>query len=395
MDFKQRLSFLKAKASEFMAAFAFLNFLENRNLEAANFRDHRPVPTLFFLTDEEKKEREEETQKEKILQTQNPVPASQIPSIGISPGLNYSSKICYDTKIMKETPHEKELKKKIKVCQLLNRIADSVSDKKVKRIVQSQIERLYSLNEGSAVDKVPVDPLHPLAAAELFFEIGKPAVPHLMEALSDVEIGNIAVQALGKINDPSIVPKLMELIKSSGFEAESAAKALVMAGVDEAQFKQLVEMAYENNPTAAKALELIGNDQAKKALLEVLKRTGSFVAAKALVEFREFDAIPIMVDRMRNIIFGDSDLHSFLRRCNTKQDIEKFESRLQEGCDLLFRRKDIPFHSKIQLARLRKSAANRKNKLAQAHDKGILLEDRPKPPKSGTIYQQARRIRNV
>jgi hypothetical protein len=52
---------------------------------------------------------------------------------------------------------------------------------------------------------------------------------------------------------------------------------------------------------------------------------------------------------------------------------------------------DAPSYAVIKLAQLANRAASRKNALARAGTDGLLLDEKPKPPKGGAMFQTARK----
>jgi hypothetical protein len=329
-----------------MAAFRFLNLIENQNLDEVRFSDSRAHPTLFVLSDEEKREREE---KERLSQNSNNnpqpsptpsmgLPSSHVPYIGIQ-----SSKIKMHYKKEEEInmknrdPLELFMFKVENVKRLMQAIANSTPDHATKDLIVSQIEKLlktsiYAESKERGVTMGDFDRI----VAQLFVEIGSAAVPELIEELKHFELPNIAILALSKIKDPSVIPLVINSAPSTVFEARNA--ILVLA------------------------------------------------------RLKRFDTIPDILENMKDISF-EKHLREFLTFCETKEEVNEFESRVRDCFSKLLTRGQVSNKTKMDIANLMNEIAKKRNELCK--DKGILLDDKPKKPKGNRVYQQLRRVRHA
>jgi len=120
--------------------------------------------------------------------------------------------------------------------------------------------------------------------------------------------------------------------------------------------------------------------------IEVLGRTKSISAVRALTSVlydEEFRASALKA------------LNAILSVCDTVEQINEFEKKFDEGLAIQKRRhaQKSSGGKGIELAKMKNEIAKTRDSLAS--DKGILLDDIPKPPKPGRgIYQAMRVIRN-
>jgi HEAT repeat protein len=216
-------------------------------------------------------------------------------------------------------------------------------------------------------------------AAEALGKIGKPAVPALIRLLNDElerDRWHSAV-VLGEIKDTRAVPALIEAAKGNDFEVKRAAVSAlgkirhcsaVPVLIDELSAEE-DEMVMIN---ASKALGRIADARAFPALLGVLY----------------FDSGD--VDR-----FVYRAIKKILKKCNSKDEIQLFEGELVEALSKLDKEyilRSQKQKTEFRIVHLRIKAISKKNELTK--DKGILLDDKPKPPKKGRMYQQLRRATN-
>jgi hypothetical protein len=109
-------------------------------------------------------------------------------------------------------------------------------------------------------------------------------------------------------------------------------------------------------------------------------------------------AVPALVETLEDKYLNARSwamywLGGMIENLESKEDFQDFEAKLQEGYDRLKRKlkqEDLT-ETLVKIAELKYRVTQRKNVLAK--DKGIILDDKPKPPKKG-IYQQLRRAKN-
>jgi hypothetical protein len=197
-------------------------------------------------------------------------------------------------------------------------------------------------------------------------------VPALIDLLMDPnkELRQTVATLLGRIGDTFALPVLISALKGDRHRHVRCAAA-----------GALVEMGKQAVPALIDAMK---NDRSK------LVRSK---AAKALCMVHEVSAMPALIDllnseneKMRwDVLFA---FEHILKNCKSREDVQEFEDKLDDG---LFRLRGK--HRKIGkikkvgffFAKLRKKAQGMKNRLSQ--DKGILLDDKPKPPKKGRMYR--------
>jgi hypothetical protein len=71
--------------------------------------------------------------------------------------------------------------------------------------------------------------------------------------------------------------------------------------------------------------------------------------------------------------------------------LEKYFAQVARGFGDSAKPGDAPSYAVIKLAQLANRAASRKNLLARAGTDGLLLDEKPRPPKGGAIFQTTRR----
>jgi len=126
-------------------------------------------------------------------------------------------------------------------------------------------------------------------------------------------------------------------------------------------------------------------------------------AAFALEKIKNPRAVPELVevylkDEDENVRKGAAWALRMIRdsveRCESTEHLAEFEQKLEEGFRKLKRsRKQENAEAGLEVAKLRMMAAKRRIELAS--DIGILLSEKPKPPKSGKgIYRAIRVMTN-
>ncbi len=207
--------------------------------------------------------------------------------------------------------------------------------------------------------------------------IGSPAIPALRERLHagpSVGVYN-AIEALGKIRDPSVIPDLLDLgSRHTDAIAEKVAEALENLECREAEefLIRALEKRIRIRLAAIKSLGKIGTVQAIEGLEICLGSDNLTIRNQA------YDALEKILDR-----------------CRTTEELERYEKGLDEGLTRLQRRfrDDDLVGIGFGIAGLKKQVAATKNDLAS--NKDLILEDIPKPPPKdkGRMYQQLRRNR--
>jgi HEAT repeat protein len=238
-------------------------------------------------------------------------------------------------------------------------------------------------------------------------KIGKPAIPVLIELLKDDNstIRSEAVKALVMLGTHAL-PALFSAIKDEDSKVcESVVEAL---GKIRHYFAVpfLIKVLKDGDPyvrkSAAEALGNIGHESAVPALIEALEDSEESVrldAALALGYVGDVRAAQPLIEKLEdnkdmrtNAAMG---LGGILNSCETLQEIQNFETKLQEGYELRekVKGKDEFLKVQITISQLRIAASVKRNELSK--DKGILLDDKPKPPKKGTIFRTLNRKRSL
>jgi len=183
-----------------------------------------------------------------------------------------------------------------------------------------------------------------------------------------------AAKRLGELKDPGAIPALEKALNDSDSNVRCEAK------------NSLVRLRASSHRVAKELRDLMTGQTLLKS-------------PQTLYRVEETEVIPLVnvlaspLYYPRQIAFDR--LERKLQGCKTIEDVLKFESEMSEGYDRIKKKehKGDEKKSEIEIARLRTAVAMRKNELA--HDKGILLDGIPKPPKPNKgIYQSARVMRN-
>jgi HEAT repeat protein len=236
----------------------------------------------------------------------------------------------------------------------------------------------------------------------------------LIDALKspDPQVRGDAAEALGKTGEYPAIFALIDALKDVKMNVRRmATQALVSIGslAVPALSEELAEGIECARECASEALGKIRDPQAIPALVEALKDEAVHVRGNAAWAIRKIAnanpesmgilfAVPALVEALKdtdvNVRYSISRALGFiLNNCKTSEQIEEFEKRLYEGCKNLsktYTSTEEAQETFMELAKLRKSVADRKNSLAQKRD--IVLDDIPRPPKKTEMYQQMRRI---
>ena len=270
-------------------------------------------------------------------------------------------------------------------------------------------------------------------AAKELGEIGDlSAVPYLAETLHDIYSGvqGYAAEALKKIaaknpgNEGLIkaIPALKEMLQAKDDWVAGQAAGALGGIVGENQGNGEVVSAIHALTEALKSDDIVVRSYAADAVARAGKTAVPGIvrclghenwkvremATKALLIIagknpgtREiFQAVPALVELLKEKDYHAPRvalawLHGILDECKTAESRRIFEKRLEEGYDRLMKmpleREEI-LEIRMKYAKLRMELAHKMNELSE--DKGIVLDDIPKPPKKGTIYQRLRVMRN-
>ena len=209
-------------------------------------------------------------------------------------------------------------------------------------------------------------------------ELGERAVPACIELLRDKSwwgVREYAAHALGAIGHHSAVPALSKaLMDENGSVQEKAMTALKKIG------KPAV-------PTLCEVLK--GRDVNKKRR-----------AAQVLGEIGDPSAVPALCEALKD---EDKDvrrnsakaLEWIVDGCETIEVLERVEKGIDEGSVALRKEKDrdVRIKAQIEIARLTRAIAKKKDELAP--NKDLLLDEKPKPPRrGGGVYRTLGRVRN-
>jgi hypothetical protein len=130
-----------------------------------------------------------------------------------------------------------------------------------------------------------------------------------------------------------------------------------------------------------------GEIKSQQIAIEILEHIGTSSAINELV---------VALDTKNKVITNPIGrvFVRMLSRCRTIGELNQFEQKVTSAYNQLLNERKKPkecMDAGMAVAKLRKLITKRRNELTK--DKGILLDDIPKPPKKG-MYQQARRVRN-
>jgi len=147
---------------------------------------------------------------------------------------------------------------------------------------------------------------------------------------------------------------------------------------------------------AAEALGKIGKP-AVPALIEALKDEDSNMRLWAAITLSSIGqpAIPALIEALEDTNFfvrsnAARALGGILNKCETIEAVNEFETHLQDGMNSVRKqwKKGVTTEFGLQISKLQIAAARKRDELAPKRD--ILLDEVPKPPKKGEIYQQMR-----
>jgi HEAT repeat protein len=199
-------------------------------------------------------------------------------------------------------------------------------DEELHERIRKLISELGSYNYHKAMDELA--------------NIGKPAISALIEAMKnkDKRVSAKAADSICRIQDVFAIPGLISLF-SYGKEIRHKAHCVLLS-------------------LGASAVPEI---------VRALKNDNGEVRRSAIGTISRFYLKSIKEKKVKEM-----DL-------KVKQGLMKLSDR--------YKKQDL-HEVKIQIAELRIMIADLQNELSK--DKGILLDDKPKPPKKGRIYQQSR-----
>jgi HEAT repeat protein len=250
----------------------------------------------------------------------------------------------------------------------------------------------------------------------IILKIGKSAIPKLIRLLWDQDwvIRMNSSQLIGKIGTSSNqYARILRLLEMGGFQEKlGAAEAIGEIGSPRG-VPQLTDALNDPNGfvrfQAAYALYKIseknkGNWKHPDSIPLLLKllnddnRSARNNALKALVSIGDLRIIPHLVselfsnDRFSRE-FASNGLSLIEQGCRTVKEINEYQDLLKlEYKRLKAKTSDNRDFAKAIILGLIKQSAKHKNELSK--DKGILLDDIPKPPKRKKLYQQLRRATN-
>jgi HEAT repeat protein len=167
----------------------------------------------------------------------------------------------------------------------------------------------------------------------------------------------------------------VKFFDDSGLRRASA-DALAEIGVP--AFDALVEVAdNENKDVRSLVADSVGKIALKNPTSELISR-----AASVLIELSADASSEVA----RN---ADQGINLFLYVCDDAEKLRCFEEGLCKGYSKT--RKNLGTkETNIRIAKLRMSISNKRNELSK--DQGIILDDKPKPPKRNRMYQQMRMV---
>jgi len=167
------------------------------------------------------------------------------------------------------------------------------------------------------------------------------------------------------------------------------------------EIERLIGLLKDTDPNissdAANQLVMIGTS-AVHALIEAVKDGDEDVrwgAAWALRGIKAVRAVPTLIEALKD---GNEEVRRsaaealvrVLDNCRTIESLEAFEKGIEEGFPKLQGRYDKyeNYDARLKVAALKGEAAKRRNALTP--DKGIVLDDIPKPPEKGKMYRMMR-----
>jgi HEAT repeat protein len=206
----------------------------------------------------------------------------------------------------------------------------------------------------------------------------KQFISTFITALGDVDWGvrQASVEALRKIGYPAI-PTLIEVLKnkeSDEFERAGCVLALQIM-TEECPDNEFVKNMVSTFIDALDDHHL----EVRRSAAESLGKIGDLSAVPALIEVLNCEDWNIQTRYIQA-------LRKILGKCKTIKSLEELESKLQEGYDRLKKthKKEDLLKAKKLISRFKMAAAKKRNELAE--ERGILLDDKPKPPRRGKIY---------
>jgi len=189
----------------------------------------------------------------------------------------------------------------------------------------------------------------------------------------DADARKNAAERLGELKNLGAIPALEKALNDSDSNVRCEAK------------NSLVRLSFSH--------------RVAKELCDLMTGRTLLESPQTLYKVEETEVIPLVKVLASPLyyprVIALEKLERKLQGCKTIEDVLKFESEMSEGYESIKKKehKGDEKKSEIEIARLRTAIAKRKNELA--HDKGIILDGIPKPPKPKKgIYRALRVMRN-
>jgi HEAT repeat protein len=189
----------------------------------------------------------------------------------------------------------------------------------------------------------------------------------------------LAIKVLGNIGSSKAIPTLLEQLSHD----EKDVRELSI---------EIIKKIIKENPETPEAIDsipvfidLLTSDQS------LFKEISTIVLSSIGIP-----AVPALIDSLKNEFLTKQSfyiLNVIVSKCKSRDELIKLEDIFGDACEsMVEKNKSNLINIGYKIALLKKKIAQRKNSISR--DQGILLDDKPKPPKKGRMYHSARRVRN-
>jgi len=222
---------------------------------------------------------------------------------------------------------------------------------------------------------------------------------------ADPKIRGDAARRLGVLRSFIAVPALVEALKDKNVNVRLNAAFAIEKMKEHRNAIYLMLGKDKNGKERYKLIDNLGiirDPRAIPGLIEALNDMVSEVrecAANWLGQIGVLESIPGLIEAMKDQSskvrgLAARSLKLILDKCKTTEQLNEFENKfdvasLRKGS----KKSEVAFEIRKQISKLKNEIAKKRNSLSE--DRGILLTEIPKPPKSGKgIYRAMRVIHN-
>lgn len=309
---------------------------------------------------------------------------------------------------------------RMKAAQVLSKFNDpcalqslikALNEEKKCNVLSSVAEALANLGFPSLNDEQKMQCLLLLNRSDELASFGEKALPVLEIGVSaeshKLQLNSVAT--LEKIKSKKTEPILIKALKCKNPHARFLAiKVLGNIRSSKAIPTLLEQLNHDEKDVRELSMETIGkivkqNPESPEAIDSIPAFIGLLTSDQSL--FKEIStivlssigisAVPALIDSLKNEFLTKQSfyiLNVIISKCELRDGLVELEDIFEDAYESMMKNdKGNLIHIGYKIALLKKKIAQKKNSVSK--DKGILLDDKPKPPKRG-MYQQLRRVRN-